>query len=133
MLNPLKMQGLKVWDDREIPKGAMWLPVIKERLNQTKVAVLLVTDDFLSSEFIQTVELREFLSAQNGKGLTILWVLVGDCRWDATPIKDYQSAFPTKIPLMKMPEGEQKTALTEITRAIEAAASGASARAVTGS
>jgi uncharacterized caspase-like protein len=134
MLGPLKQKGLKLWDDREIPKGAKWLPEIKNKLNQTKVAVLLVTKDFLSSDFILTVELHEFLANQ-GKDLTILWVLVKDCRWDLTPIKDYQAAISPETPLIKMSEGELQSALTEITRQIEKAAnlSGASARAVTGS
>src|SRR5262249_16518589 len=122
MLHPLIERGLKVWSQRDIPKGSKWFPEIKKKLSQTKVAVLFVSGKFVSSEFIESVELHEFLAAQQDNSVTILWVLVSDCRWDLTPINEFSPAYSTEIPLIKLPEGEQDSALTDLTREIEKAA-----------
>ena len=51
-LKPLEKKGLNVWSDRDIIPGQEWLTEIDKSLDRVKVAVLLVSANFLDSDFI---------------------------------------------------------------------------------
>lgn len=57
-LAPLERDGLlTVWDDTSINPGANWKKAIREALRAARVAVVLVSADFMASEFIARNEL----------------------------------------------------------------------------
>lgn len=94
-LKPLERAGrVSAWSDQQIKPGSEWAEQIKLALDSAKVAVLLVTKDFLASDFIDQNELGPLLVAARENGVAIRWVLVRDCNWIKTPLKDYQAAYP---------------------------------------
>jgi hypothetical protein len=123
-LKPLERQGrVSSWSDLQIRGGSQWFDEIQKALSRARVAVLLVTKDFLASEFIHEHELGPLLKAAEDGGVTILWVLVRDCNWRATPLGKYQAAYPPNKPLAPM-KADRDTAWVKICDAIVSAAGG---------
>lgn len=120
-LKTLERNGCTVWSDTQIAPGSQWMEEIKKALSVTKVAVLLVTKDFLASDFINDNELNPLLKAAKDDGVVILWVLVRDCNWKRTPIQHCQAAYPTEKPLMHMKNAKRDTAWVAICDKIDEA------------
>jgi internalin A len=114
MLAPMsRRKGISVWSDIKIPPGAKWKDEIEKALDRTKVAVLLVSPDFLVSEFIVNNELVPILNIARNNGLTVLWVYLRPCGVRYTDLADFQAAHDTKTPLAKLSRNREQ-ALLEI-------------------
>jgi TIR domain len=86
-----------VWDGQITP-GQEWLTQIETALNSARVAVLLVSPNFLASQFILNVELPTILDRAESGGVVPFWCLVRDCMWQETPLWRYQAAHnPAKV------------------------------------
>tara|TARA_R110002072_G_scaffold284587_1_gene449014 strand:- start:31606 stop:35547 length:3942 start_codon:yes stop_codon:yes gene_type:complete len=119
----LRKQTIDVWADTRIKTGAKWKTEITKALARAQVAVLLVSRNFLASDFIADKEIPPILAAAENEGLTVVWVPIGACLYEETEIAEYQSAIDPATPLKSLPEAEQDAALVEIARKIRNAAS----------
>jgi hypothetical protein len=72
---------LEVWEDRQIEVGDDWLPEIEKALDAAKVAVLLISAPFLTSNFIRRNEVPAILARRQNEGLRVVPILVHPCPW----------------------------------------------------
>lgn len=113
---------LDLWDDTRIRPGEKWQDRIEQALASAKVAVLLVTRNFLASEFIAEQELPPLLKAAEEEGLTVFWIHGGACLYEETPIADYQAAHDVSKPLSKLKKPDREEAIAEICKKLLAIA-----------
>lgn len=121
-LRPLERAGqLELWDDTRIQPGMQWQKEITKALARTKVAVLLISADFLASDFIAKNELPPLLAVAEAEGTLILPVIVSPSRFEKTSLGQFQSVNPPSQPLISLSRTEQEAYLVKVTEAIEQA------------
>lgn len=109
MLKPIvRMGAITVWDDTQIRSGTKWYDEIKKALGSARVAVLLVSPDFLASDFITEHELPELQKEAEQEGLTILWVAVRPSMYVHTAIAEYQATNNPDRPLSTLPSNAKR-------------------------
>jgi hypothetical protein len=114
-LLPLEDQGLiRVWDDTNIRPGSRWLEEITASLESARVAVFLITQNFLTSEFIRQKEFPELLKKADTRGCVIFWIAVSSSTVTDSELKWVQAANDPKQPLDTLTEPEQNRVLTSI-------------------
>ncbi|MBI5471992.1 MAG: toll/interleukin-1 receptor domain-containing protein [Ignavibacteriae bacterium] len=122
MLKPLlRSNPISVWDDTKIRPGTKWKSEIEKALESAEVAVLLVSSNFLASDFITDKEVPHLLDAAQTRGTKIIWVPITHCLWTETEIAAYQCALDPDVPLDGMDASEVNRSLVTICRAIKEA------------
>jgi hypothetical protein len=80
----LQQQGLlKLWCDRDIGAGQEWFAEIDRNLQSAKLAVLVISADFLASDIVATQEVPRLLRQHEKAGMRLFPVLARDCAWQA--------------------------------------------------
>lgn len=115
MLAPAIQKGVvALWDDTKIQPGQPWKTEIEKALAVAKVGVLLVSKNFLASEFIIKNELPPLLNAAKAEGATIFWVCLSPCLHDQTEIASYQAAHDVSKPLSKLSKPQREAVWEDI-------------------
>ena len=122
-LKPLMREStIEVWDDTQIQPGAVWQDEIRTALANAKVAVLLISADFLASDFIASEELPPLLAAAKEEGAIVLPLIVSPSRFTRTvSLSKYQAVNDPRKPLVSMTRGEQEEVLDRVAEHIESA------------
>jgi hypothetical protein len=122
MLAPMTREGkIKVWADTQIGPGTEWREEINKALAIAKVAVLLVTPYFLSSDYIAKHELPPLLKAAKEDGLVIFWIAVSPSWYEETEIAHYQAANEPSKPLDSLSGAKLNEELVQICKKIKLA------------
>ncbi|OJT25555.1 hypothetical protein BO221_06695 [Archangium sp. Cb G35] len=114
-----------VWSDDRIQAGDEWRKEIERALARARVAVLLVSPDFVASDFIARNELHPLLEAAKREGVRILWVPVKTAAFQEANLDMYQGVLDPARPLNRRHHAYVDEAMEEICNAIIKAFSGA--------
>jgi len=120
-LKPLERAGsIEWWDDTKILPGMVWRDEIEKALAAAQIGVLLVSADFVASDFIADHELPSLLAAAQDKGLTILSLIVGPSRFKRMPeLSRFQAVNDPDRPLIGLSKAEQEAELLKLANRIE--------------
>jgi internalin A len=119
-LKPLvRKQTIDAWDDKRIRPGQKWQSEIEQALAKATIAILLVSPNFLASDFIADQELPPLLKAAEDQGLTILWIPISASLVTETEINDYQAAHDPSEPLDSLSLADQNRVLVKICQEIK--------------
>ncbi len=123
MLAGLQWQGIiDAWQDRRIEEGDEWYQAIQEAMNECDLAILLVSQNFIASRFIQDQELPRLLQRRQEQGLRVLPIIVRPCKWQSEPALSALQALPQDgkpVVTFSKDNGDRDQVWTDIATAIE--------------
>jgi TIR domain len=133
-LRPYERQSLlDLWADTKIRTGQQWKKEIQTALDRAAVAIVLVSADFLASDFVAENELPPLLDAARREGVKILPVILKPCSFSATrSLSDYQAVNDPARPLIAMSEAERESIWVRLAGEVNVAVQEAQKRAKSG-
>lgn len=121
VLKPLQRyyDSVDIWSDKKIMASDVWKEEIDSALGNANIAILLVSPDFMASDFITNEELQPILSKAVVEGTKILTLILRPTALlDESGILKYQAVNDPKKPLSGMTEFEQETTLVKMVETI---------------
>ena len=120
-LRPLVRNGaLDLWDDSRISPGQVWRDEIAQALARAHVAILLISADFLASDFVVDNELPPLLQRAAHNGLLILPLIVSPCLFaEHAELSRFQTVNRPDRPLSGMSRTEAESALASLARSVD--------------
>ena len=120
-LKPLERSGIvDRWDDTRIAEGQKWKEEISKAIDSARVAVLLISADFLASDFIVEDELPRLLAAAEKEGLVVLSVLLLPSLFsDTKSLSQFQAVNKPSRTLSDLEPPDQARVWIKVVKAIE--------------
>lgn len=111
---------IRSWHDRRIGAGDAWRKAIDDNLEKAHIILLLVSSDFLASDFIYEVEMRHALARYRSGEVVVIPIILRDCKWDRAPFAPLQALPKDAKPITSWTNRDE--AWTNVVTGIEAAA-----------
>jgi TIR domain len=120
-LTMLKRQGvISVWHDRRLIAGDHVDEVISKQLEAADIILLLVSPDFLASEYCYSVEMTRALERHAAGEARVIPVILRPCEWHHAPFGKLLATPTDGKPVTKWADPDE--AFLDIAKAIRAAA-----------
>src|SRR5215470_4516518 len=118
-LRPLQRQSLiDVWYDREISAGTEWEQEIKEHLNTAQIILLLVSPDFMDSDYCYGIEMKRAIERHERKEARVIPVILDHVYWQVDPLNKLQALPTDGKPVMSTSWHSLNEALFNVTEGI---------------
>jgi len=111
---------ISIWHDRELSPGTEWDKQINDNLKIADIILLLVSSDFIASEYCWGVEVEIAIARHNAGDARVIPVILRSVMWQSAPFAKLQ-ALPTNAKPVKSWTHEDD-AFTNITEGIRDAA-----------
>ena len=117
-LSPLKRQGfIDVWYDRDISAGMKWEKEIDKHLNEANIILLLISPDFMDSDYCYGVEMQQALERDERGEARVIPIILRPVYWQ--DVLGNLQALPTDAkPVMSSSWQYQDEALLNVTEGI---------------
>src|SRR5436853_111390 len=81
-LSLLKRQGvIASWHDQNINAGAEWEHEIDTYLNTADIILLLVTPDFIASDYCYSIEMKRAMERHEARKAHVIPIILRPCDW----------------------------------------------------
>lgn len=84
-------EPIDYWEDTKLKGGDKWKETIKGAIDKANVAILLVSTDFLASDFITSEELPSILRHAEEGGTKVIPLIVAPCSFELSEISEFQA------------------------------------------
>lgn len=118
----LKRQGIiETWHDRRIGAGQEIDRVIDEHINTDDIILLLVSPDFIASDYCYEMELQRALERHEAREAIVIPVILRACDWRHAPFGKLLATPHDGKPVTQWPDRDE--AFLQVAKAVREAAS----------
>lgn len=104
----MKRQGLiAAWHDRDIDAGDEWEAEILQHLNSARVILLLISNNFLASDFCYDKELLRAMERHESKEARVIPIIIKPCDWNGAPFGKLQALPKNAKPVTKWEDRDE--------------------------
>lgn len=96
------------WDDTQIGTGDAWLKEIEKNLKSASIAILLISTDFLASDFVMRKEVPQLLERAKNRGVRIMPLIISPCLFTDSVISQYQAVNAPEEALEELSKSQQE-------------------------
>lgn len=108
---------LAVWDDTKIIPGQKWEKEIIRKLEEAQIIVLLLSNDFIRSDYCTLVEMQKAIERERRGECSIVSIVVRQCRFDKLQVGKLQAILPGGKAIKN--NRDRDTAWREVTRQLD--------------
>ncbi|MDJ0578810.1 AAA-like domain-containing protein [Crocosphaera sp.] len=91
-LSSLQRQGVvKSWHDRKISAGMEWAHAIDENLNSAKIILLLISENFIASDYCYDIEMKRAIIRHEEGEARVIPIILKPVDWSGTPFGRLQA------------------------------------------
>jgi len=117
-LKLLQRQGLlESWYDRNIEAGAEWRQNIDDNLERADIILLLVSADFIASDYCYATEMTRALERCKQKDARVIPVILRDVNWTKAPFAELQALPKDGLAVTKW--GDKDSAWRNVSEGIQ--------------
>src|SRR6266700_2719726 len=99
-LSMLRHEGMiATWHKRQIVAGSDWQVELDHHLNTASLILLLISPDFLASDYQYGVELQRAIQRHDENQARVIPILLRPCDWKGAPFEKLQVVPRNEIPL----------------------------------
>lgn len=110
---------ISVWSDDQITAGHYWYNQISEEISKADIVILLISADFLASDFIMREEVPRILEREKDRNLNIIPIIVRPSAWQYVDFIGNLQVLPKDgKPLSTLTGSELDSSLADIARQI---------------
>ncbi|HBK4768283.1 TPA: toll/interleukin-1 receptor domain-containing protein [Yersinia enterocolitica] len=107
-LSPLKRMGkITTWHDRRIVPGQEFERQIDLYFSQADIILLLISSDFINSDYCYQVEMANALERHNRGEAVVIPVILRDCAWHQLPFGSIMAATIDGKPITRFPSHDE--------------------------
>jgi tetratricopeptide (TPR) repeat protein len=107
-LTPLKRRhSFSTWFDRRINPGENWEEAVEEHLNAADLIFLLISPDFMASDYCYTKEMRRALERHARGEARVVPILLRPTYWEDMPFSGIQLLPTNSIPLTRWLDSDE--------------------------
>ena len=91
-LSLMKRRGvIEAWHDREITAGSEWANAIDDNLNAADIILLLVSANFLASDYCYDIEMQRAMERHEAKEARVIPIILKPSDWSDAPFGKLQA------------------------------------------
>ncbi len=90
-LSVLRHEGqITTWHKRQVTAGSDWQVELDQHLNTASLILLLISPDFLASDYQYGVELQRAVQRHDANEARVIPIALRACEWEGAPFQRFQ-------------------------------------------
>lgn len=119
LANMKRNEKIQTWFDRKIESGELWEDVIFNNLSSSDIILLLISPDFIASDYCYNVEMKKAIEMHEKNEAIVVPIILAHCDWQDSPFSKFQALPKDAKPVIDSKWHSQDEALHSIAEGIK--------------